>query len=370
MLDLLVIISVFILIAYLSLIVVLIRGWNKTPFFDAETIPTQQESAQQHKPSVVVCCRNEAHHLPALIDALRNQGCQSFELIWVNDHSTDQTQEVLEKSLIHFTDAKIIQSPVPGKKQAQRAGIIAAKGDFIITTDADCVPASTWIETMVDFQSQQQADLIIAPVKFYRGKSLFTRLQQLEFATLVGSGMGAAGAGMPVFCNAANMAFTKQAWLESAGDLHEEVLSGDDVFLLHSIKQRKGKVALLKSMRAMVVTGYQKTLKSFCRQRLRWASKSPEYKDVDTIVIGIIVAAINLLLPVLAIVAVYNLQLWLLFGVVFLLKLMIDALFLMTIRSFFQLKITVFNILLLAIFYPFYFFGVGMFSVFHKRRKW
>lgn len=369
MFDLLVIISVFILIAYLSLIVVFIRGWNKTLFFDAETTPTQQESAQD-KPSVVICCRNEAHHLPALIDALKSQSCKSYELIWVNDHSTDQTQEVLEKSLIHFTDAKIIQSPVPGKKQAQRAGILAAKGDFIITTDADCVPASTWIETMVDFQSQQQADLIIAPVKFYRGKSLFTRIQQLEFATLVGSGMGAAGAGMPVFCNAANMAFTKQAWLDSAGDLHEEVLSGDDVFLLHSIKKRKGKVAVLKSMQAMVVTGYQKTLKSFCRQRLRWASKTPEYKDVDTIVIGLIVAAINLLLPVLAIIAVYNLQIWLLFGVVFLLKLLIDRLFLMTIRPFFQLKITVLHVLLLSLLYPVYVVGVGVFSVFQNRRKW
>lgn len=369
MFDLPVIISVFILIAYLALIVAFVRGWAKTPFFDAEFTSIQHQS-EREKPSVVVCCRNEAHHLPALIEALRSQHCQSFELIWVNDHSTDQTQQVLEDSLIYFTDAQIIQSPLPGKKHAQRAGILAAKGEFIITTDADCVPSSTWIETMVNFQSQQQADLIIAPVKFYRGKSLFTRIQQLEFATLVGSGMGAAGAGMPVFCNAANMAFTKQAWLDSAGDLHEEVLSGDDVFLLHSIKKRKGKVAVLKSMQAMVVTGYQKTLKSFCRQRLRWASKTPEYKDVDTIVIGLIVAAINLLMPVLAVSAVFYLQLWLLLGVVFLLKLMIDALFLMTIRPFFQLKITMLGILLLSFFYPFYVIGVGVFSSFQNRRKW
>ncbi len=369
MFDLLVIFSVFILIAYQSLIVVFIRGWVKVPFFDAEITPTQHESAQD-KPSVVVCCRNEAHHLPALIDALKSQSCKSYELIWVNDHSTDQTQEVLEKSLIHFTDAKIIQSPVPGKKQAQRAGILAAKGEFIITTDADCVPASTWIETMVDFQSQQQADLIIAPVKFYRGKSLFTRIQQLEFAILVGSGMGAAGAGMPVFCNAANMALTKQAWLDSAGDLHEEILSGDDVFLLHSVKKRIGKVAVLKSMQAMVVTGYQKTLKSFFRQRVRWASKSSKYKDGDTIVTGLIVTVINLVLPVLVLFAVFQPQLWFLFGVVFLLKFLIDSLFLITIRSFFQLKISVSHVLLLSLLYPVYVVGVGMFSVVHKRRKW
>lgn len=120
----------------------------------------------------------------------------------------------------------------------------------------------------------------------------------------------------------------------------------------------------------MVVTGYQKTLKSFCRQRLRWASKTPEYKDVDTIVIGLIVAAINLLMPVLAVSAVFYLQLWLLFGVVFLLKFLIDTLFLMTISPFFQLKIKVQHVLLLSLLYPVYVVGVGMFSVLHKRRKW
>ncbi|MDD4428514.1 MAG: glycosyltransferase [Paludibacter sp.] len=367
--DLLFFIVVFILIVYLSLIVILIRGWVKIPFVDIESDVNQYQT-HGFKTSVIICCRNEAHHLPALINALKNQSNSHFELIWVNDHSTDQTQLVLEDSLTYFADAKIFQSPQPGKKQAQRAGILAANGELIITTDADCVPASTWIETMVDFQSRQQADLIIAPVKFYRGKSLFTQIQQLEFATLVGSGMGAAGAGMPVFCNAANMAFTKQAWIDSANDLHEEELSGDDVFLLHSIKKRKGKVAVLKSMQAMVITGYQKTLKSFFRQRVRWASKSPKYKDVDTIVTGLIVAAINLLLPVLAVFAVFQSQLWLIFGVVFLLKLMIDVLFLMTIRPFFQLKINTLHVLLLSLLYPVYVVGVGMFSIMRDRHKW
>lgn len=369
MFYLVVVVSVLILIAYLSLIVIFIRGWIKTPYFYTEN-GTSEHHSEQRKPSVVICCRNEAHHLPALIDALKNQRCQSFELIWVNDHSTDQTQHVLFESLNLFADAKIIQSPQPGKKQAQRAGILTAKGAFIITTDADCIPASTWIETMVDFQLQQQADLIIAPVKFHRGKSLFTQIQQIEFTTLVGSGMGAAAAGMPVFCNAANMAFTKQAWLDSAAELHDEILSGDDVFLLHSIKKRKGKMVVLKSMQAMVITGYQKTLKLFFRQRVRWASKSSKYKDGDTIVTGLIVTAMNLLLPMLVVFAVFQSQLWLLFGVVFLMKLLIDALFLTTFRPFFQMKITMLHVLLLSFLYPVYVIVVGVFSVFLKKRKW
>ena len=362
-----VILIVFLLVTvYLALLVFFIRGWKKTPFADANSLTTDVRL----KPSVVICCKNEAQHLPALIDALKNQSYQHFELIWVNDHSTDVTQQILEASLDFFPDAQIISSPAPGKKKAQQAGILAANGNFIVTTDADCIPRTKWIETLVAFQLQQQADMIIAPVKLHKGTNLFSKLQQLEFATLVGSGMGAAGSGMPIFCNAANMAFTKNAWLESVADLQEEEPSGDDVFLLHSIKRRNGKVAVLKSMEAIVLTGYQKTLKAFVRQRVRWASKSSKYRDGHIITTGLIIAAVNLLLLGLLFVAIVMPQYWLMWFVVFLLKYCVDYLFLLHIKPFFQMKFSFVTVFLLSILYPFYIAGIGILSLLQKNTRW
>ena len=360
-----VLLAALVLMFYLALIFVFIRGWERITYASDDRLV---ESSL--KPSVVICCKNESHHLPALIDALKNQSHHHFELIWVNDHSTDDTQQILEASLSLFPDVHILSPPETGKKKALREGILAAKGDFIITTDADCVPGSGWIASMVNFQLRNHADIIIGPVKFYKGTTLFHQLQQLEFATLVGSGMGAAGAGMPVFCNAANMAFTKKAWIESMPDLHQEELSGDDVFLLHSIKKRKGSIAVLKAMDAVVLTSCQKSLQSFIRQRERWASKSSKYRDFHIIVTALLVVVVNLLQLGLLVAALVLPHYWPLWFTVFLLKFLVDALFLLHITPFFQLKFNLITIVLLAFLYPFYTAVIGVLSFLKKNKHW
>jgi poly-beta-1,6-N-acetyl-D-glucosamine synthase len=359
------IISASLLSVYLIMIFIFIKGWSKIPYFEIKTT-----TEIPNRISVVVCCRNEASHLPALIEALKAQTYQYFELVWVNDHSTDETLQIMNASVRFFEHVQIINSNAEGKKHALKAGIIAASGDLMVTTDADCVPGEYWLESILNFQQQHTADLIIAPVKLFKGNSLFTRLQQLEFATLVGTGMGAAGAAMPIFCNAANMAFTKQAWLDSAADLHEEEISGDDVFLLLSIKKRNGKIAVLKSREAMVLTGYKKSLKSFINQRRRWASKSSKYTDWHILSTGFVVAGVNFILFALFVMAFFFPQLWFVLLSVFVIKFMIDNFFLQFIQPCFLFKLNVLNVLALSLVYPFYVTFVGIGSLISKRKKW
>ena len=68
------------------------------------------------------------------------------------------------------------------------------------------------------------------------------------FNTLIASGAGAAGASMPILCNGANLAFTKEAWMQSRLDLVDEQMSGDDIFLLQSIKKRGLFVGILNGL--------------------------------------------------------------------------------------------------------------------------
>ena len=365
MIDAFVLITILFLTSYICLILIFIKGWYQVPYFKGN-----ENVIPDFKVSLVICCKDEAHHLPVLIDALRNQSFQHFELVWVNDHSEDDTLQVIEQSRTYFPGMQIINSPSKGKKLAQQAGILAASGELIVTTDADCIPAEKWLESIVDFQTQYHADLIIAPVKLVPGTTLFTRIQQLEFATLVGSGMAAAGTDMPILCNAANMAFLKKAWLESRFYLHDEELSGDDVFLLLSIKKRKGKIGVLKSRDAMVMTGYKKTLKAFINQRRRWASKSSKYTDWHMISTGIIVAGVNFLLFALFLIVLCIPQLWLVFLSVFIIKLMIDFFFLQFIQPCFQFKLKIVRVLVLSLVYPIYVTFVGLSSLLWKKKDW
>jgi len=340
-------------------------GWTKIPVFD----PTADEFIPVSL-SVVVACRNEEVHLPRLLKSLVQQSYQHFELILINDHSTDTTAELLAEVSGFLNPVTCIHASKNGKKNALREGILRAKGDLIVTTDADCIPATTWLETILRFQEFSPSDLIICPVKMTNNSSVFSRLQALEFTALIASGAGASGAGMPILCNGANLAFSKVAWLKSQADLHMEEQSGDDIFLLQSIKKRGGVIRFLKSESAFVTTGSSETLTEFYNQRRRWASKSPSYTDWHTIATACVVFCISLLPFFLLIMAAFGMTCWYMLLFVFGFKYLLDTFFLASVRSFFQLRSIWTIALLLSFIYPFYVVFVGVSALLFKPTRW
>lgn len=347
--------SAIILFLYVSLVIVFITGWVRTPYFSVEKHKTAEQNI-----SVVVACRNEEPNLKKLLEALQNQSVKNFELILVNDHSTDATRVIMDSEQSKLENVVIIDAEGFGKKQAVKQAVGIAKGKLIVTTDADCRPETTWIETIGQFQQKFPSDLIICPVKFSTGDTLFSKLQALEFATLVASGAGAAGATMPILCNGANLAFTKKAWLESQDDLHVEEMSGDDVFLLLAIKKRKGTIRFLKSANAFVSTPSSPTIKSFIRQRKRWASKSTAYSDWQIILTACAVFSISVLEIVSLLLMFFNGKFAVLFMILFITKYLTDLFFLSYVRYFFNLRNLGINSFILSLFYPFYIVMVAL----------
>ena len=355
----------YLLLAFYTLLILLFyRGWGRSKPLK----PISSNSITDV--SVVITCRNEAQHLPALIHALQAQTDSGFELVWVNDHSVDNTLQLMHDSATLLHKVVVINSDVPGKKRSQALGIRAATGKLIITTDADCIPASGWVQTNREYFEQYKPDLIIGPVKIYAGDSLFQQLQQLEFATLSASAMGATGSNIPFMCNAANMAFPKEAWIQSQHDLKTELVSGDDVFLLHSIKRRGGRIEMLKSVEAMVVTSGVKTLKSFFRQRSRWLAKSHYYSDFQTLFTGTVVGAINLTLALGFIVALLTGFGWIHLLLLYLTKTLADALLLRRVLAFFGIEFKPVMVLLLSFAYPFYVLLAVATTLFRKKDSW
>ena len=192
----------------------------------------------------------------------------------------------------------------------------------------------------------------------------------LEFTTLVASTAGAAGAGMPILCNGANLAFKKNVWLESQADLHNEEQSGDDMFLLESVKKRKGIIRFLKSESAFVATEQVNTLGEFIKQRRRWSSKSTAYTDWQIIVTACLILSINLLSLSLLTLSFYNSNVFVVFLSLFLFKYAIDTAFLYSVRNFFQLNFIWIYSLLLSLIYPFYIVFIAFSALLFKPTKW
>tara|TARA_Y100000588_G_C14105890_1_gene860855 strand:- start:22 stop:1179 length:1158 start_codon:yes stop_codon:yes gene_type:complete len=225
--------------------------------------------------TVVVPFRNEQENLANLVAALSRQTASNFEVIFVNDNSTDNSLKVLENALlaVSFPFKILSLTADTGKKAALALGIARAQGEIILTTDADCLAKPEWVSIMrASFADETQ--LVSGPVVL-SGTSVFQQLQQIEFLSLIGTGAAMIAMGKPTMANGANLAFRKSAYVKVGGYKGSEATpSGDDEFLLHKIhKAHPNGVRFNKNQKAVVTTAAVSDWETFKNQRKRWASK-------------------------------------------------------------------------------------------------
>jgi cellulose synthase/poly-beta-1,6-N-acetylglucosamine synthase-like glycosyltransferase len=346
-------------LSYISLILLFKKGWNRIPLF----IPEKKVKIDGLFLSVIVSARNEENNLKKLLEAITAQTYSDFELILVNDHSEDYSVAVIQSFAEHDPRIKWIEAKGYGKKNALKEGITAASGEIIIQTDADCSMFPEWLQAIAEYIGSGESDLIIGPVRMQPG-NFFGKMQALEFMSLVASGAGAAGVRNPIMCNGANLIYKKKVREELVSGLHEEYFSGDDMFLLQAAKKAGKKIDFLKSREAMVTTNPMKTIRHFFRQRGRWSSKSPAYRDLFLIFTTVVVFGISVWMLFLFFTAQ-----WILLLIVFSIKLLVDLFFLSSVAGFFSLRKCLKWIVPVACTYPFYILLSVLTGVFMKN-KW
>lgn len=230
--------------------------------------------------SVLIPVRNEAPHITSLLLSLNQQSYAFFEVILINDASTDATVELIEAfrakanfslRLLHLPTTQAHVSP---KKRAITLAMPCAKGALIMTTDGDCLVPPHWISTVVSFYTQTKASFISSPVAFHPSRGFINALLHIEFASLIGVG-ACTLATHPFLCNAANMAYPKAVFEAVDGYAgNEHIASGDDVFLLKKVaKAFPEGLYFLADVQAQVCTQAPSSWMQFYQQRLRWASK-------------------------------------------------------------------------------------------------
>jgi hypothetical protein len=212
--------------------------------------------------------------------------------------------------------------------------------------------------------------MIIAPV-LMTGKSFLQKLQTIDFLSLTASTAGATGIKHPTMCNGANLIYEKNVFYEFNDALKYKEISGDDVFLLHNIKKKYlNNIHYLKSKDAIVYTEAEKSIKSFFKQRIRWASKSKSYKDFDTILSSLIVLIANFSIIVLFFVSIFIHKLTFYLIIIWGTKILIDFIFLYISGKYFTKNKNIFLIPLLSIIYPFYVSYIAFISLIKKDLNW
>lgn len=271
--------------------------------------------------SVLVPARNEAATIAALIDSLAVQTypTDAFEVLIIDDRSSDGTAAAAAAHIerLGVPNMRVLSHQPEGdrptyKKAALRFAMASARGEIICTVDADCRVQPRWLAGMI---AAYDADtgLVAGLVAFDRGaeRTLFHKMQTLEFAGLVFAGVGAVGNGYPIICNGSNLSYRRQAFEDVGGFAgHEHLPSGDDDLLLqHLHRHTDWKVRYQLDPATINYTHPVDTPRDFINQRTRWASKSTHYPGHFTfalllaiyleyaVLLGAIPAAITGLFP-------------------------------------------------------------------------
>ena len=317
--------------------------------------------------SIIIPARNEEKQISNILTDLTSQNYDFsfFEIVVVNDHSQDNTQLVANSYKEKLSNFSVLELPeaLLGKKQSLAYAISKSKGELIITVDADCRVGKYWLSSIVSFYNQFRPKIIIGPLLYREGKSIFEKIQSVEIAGLVASGAGAAFLNHSIMCNGANLAFTREAYLKSAAMMKSHLASGDDLFLLLSVKKNWPKeICFLKSRNALALTNSESDLKNFIQQRKRWTSKARYYRDADIILTAGVVFVSNLLIVASLIAAFFQPYLFLLFVFLLAIKSVGDLLLLNSFLVFFEMKNILKYFWQAQLLYPFYILFMGVYG--------
>ena len=257
-----------ILILYFLLLAILLAGWSRAML--AKTAPV---TAKEPLISVIVPVRNEELTIGNLLGDLSLQEYRNYEIIIVNDDSEDETLWMVSR--FDLKNLYVVHNKGKGKKAALTAGVRAARGGIIVTTDADCSVSPKWLHVIRAQFKNPRVMMAFGPVRLQGDDSFFHSTQAMEFSSLIGTGAATAALGFPMLCNGANLAFRKKAFTSVKGyDDNLQIPSGDDEFLMRKIeKAYPGSIRFINNQGATVTTVSQPDLRSLYNQRLRWASK-------------------------------------------------------------------------------------------------
>lgn len=301
------VITLILLLAYCLLIWLYRRWLLRLPEFSSH------EKQARTRFSVIIPARNEETYIGNCLDALFAQSYpeELFEVIVINDHSTDGTETVVHAyqqqhrnlRLLNLHDLLNGKQLNAYKKKAIELAIEQSSGNWIVTTDADCTVQADWLLLYDHYIQEKDPVFVAAPVMFRHTGSFLSAFQQLDFISLQGITAAAVSAGYHSMCNGANIAYRKDVFYE-VGQFRgiDQIASGDDMLLMHKIKQAyPNRLGYLFSKKAIVTTEPMHDWRSFLNQRIRWASKADKYQDKSIFPVLALVLAVNALLLLLLI---------------------------------------------------------------------
>ena len=241
--------------------------------------------------SVLICARNEADNLEQFLPVVLTQEYPEYEVVVVNDCSTDHTEEVLIRLTARYKQLRFttIQTDVQfrrGKKLALTLGLKSAIYEHVLLTDADCYPASSqWLKNMVSHLDKEK-EIVLGYGRYEKRKGILNSLIRYETVFTAIQYFSHALKGKPYMGIGRNLGYKKALFFTKRGfSNHYHIVSGDDDLFVNEHANRKN-TAIEIEAESHTVSIPETTPSSWIRQKQRHISAGSYYSTWSRFRIG------------------------------------------------------------------------------------
>lgn len=262
---------------FITYIYFCIRFWFGYRHFKNEISPVKRLV------SVIIVAHNEAANLRELFLSLLNQDypLDLYEVIFADDDSDDETEAIVNEYIgskmnVTYIKVKGRDTVISPKKHALEKAIALAKGEIILTTDADCIPPPTWIRSMLMLFTDK-VSMVAGYSRTYLPNwdqaSILHKYEHLDFAFTYMVMAGGYTIGKSWACIGQNLAYRRSAFYDVGGfSSIQHLISGDDVNLMQVMRRKGHKIVFNFLPSSFVHTRPVASWKQLINQRSRWAS--------------------------------------------------------------------------------------------------
>lgn len=272
---------------YFFILVVVVQTVYYFFIFGKFSFGNHKEGKPKNIPiSVLVCAKNERENLKKLIPQLAKQNYPSFEIVIIDDASSDDTRFLVEDFQQEYSNLKLVkvennEAFWGNKKFALTLGIKASTYEYLLLTDADCFPNSdNWISEMSSHFTMHKT-IILGYGGYEKEPGLLNKIIRFETLLTATQYFAWAKIGRPYMGVGRNLAYKKEEFFKNNGFIHHiKIRSGDDdLFVNEAAKKENTSVAF--NPESFTYSKPKQTFGEWFIQKRRHASTAKYYKSFD-----------------------------------------------------------------------------------------
>ena len=309
--------------------------------------------------SLIIPVRNEEERIETILESLLSNQFENSKVLFVNDHSTDDTVPCITRKGFKVIDLPIGQE---GKKAALIYGVNSVSTEYILFNDADVKYPMGYEKLLSQVPFNGDFDVCILPVEMRKESGFLNKLIQFDFAFLqflTYSFRGNLG-------NGANLLVRRQTYLEMSNGLQKEFLSGDDYFLIKECRKRSKVIKYMRSPQYRISTDPPKSIRGLLEQRGRWFHKTLKTNNHSEILNSVLFILISL--AHYFFIVIYAITSEIQFIYLFIFKFGIDLILFIVALYFIKRLRLLYLLPLMTFLYPIYYISVVLKA--SKKLKW